>query len=62
MVPKEELHPDIEYVPGKGFRGLAPVVRFKNGSIIRIKTAKGLPWPSPSSQIQEWVDYKDKNG
>ena len=35
MCPKDELHEDVEFVPGKGFRGLAPVVRFKNGSIIR---------------------------
>ncbi len=39
LVPKHELHPDVEYVPGKGYRGTgAPVVRFKNGSIIRFKT------------------------
>ena len=24
MCPKEALHPSVEYVPGKGFRGLAP--------------------------------------
>ena len=37
MIPKDELHPDCEFVPGKGFRGLAPVVRFKNnGSIIPV--------------------------
>jgi hypothetical protein len=52
MVPKDELHPDIEYVPGKGFRGLAPVVRFKNGSIIRIKTAnQGLGLASATANI-----------
>ena len=39
MIPKDELHPDCEFVRGKGFRGLSPVVRFKNGSIIRIKSA-----------------------
>lgn len=52
MVPKDELHPDIEYVPGKGFRGLAPVVRFKNGSIIRIKTAnQGLGLASATANL-----------
>jgi len=38
LIPKSELHEECEFVTGKGFRGLAPVVRFKNGSIIRIKT------------------------
>ena len=52
MCPKDELHPDIEYVPGKGFRGLAPVVRFKNGSIIRIKTAnQGLGLASATANL-----------
>tara|TARA_Y100001963_G_scaffold154129_1_gene242259 strand:- start:606 stop:2045 length:1440 start_codon:yes stop_codon:yes gene_type:complete len=39
MIPKDTLHPDCEYVHGKGFRGVQKVVRFTNGSIIRIKTA-----------------------
>jgi hypothetical protein len=39
MIPKDELHPECEFIRGKGFRGLSPVVRFKNGSIIRIKSA-----------------------
>jgi hypothetical protein len=39
MLPKHELTPDVEFRQGKGFRGLAPVVTFRNGSIIRIKTA-----------------------
>jgi hypothetical protein len=52
MVPKDELHPDVEFVPGKGFRGLAPVVRFKNGSIIRIKTAnQGLGLASATANL-----------
>jgi hypothetical protein len=52
MCPKEALHPSVEYVPGKGFRGLAPVVRFKNGSIIRIKTAnQGLGLASASCNL-----------
>ena len=43
LTPKYTLHPDCEFVKGKGFRGLAPVVRFKEeygGAIIRIKTAQ----------------------
>ena len=52
MCPKDELHPDVEFVPGKGFRGLAPVVRFKNGSIIRIKTAnQGLGLASATANL-----------
>lgn len=39
MVPKDTLHPECEFVPGKGFRGIHPIVRFTNGSIIYIKTA-----------------------
>lgn len=52
MCPKEELHESVEFVPGKGFRGLAPVVRFKNGSIIRIKTAnQGLGLASATANL-----------
>ena len=39
MTPKEALHPSCEFVPGRGFRGIHPVVRFNNGSMIQIKTA-----------------------
>jgi hypothetical protein len=39
MVPKNELHPDCEFVPGRGFRGIHPVIRFANGSLIMVKTA-----------------------
>ena len=52
LTPKDELHPDCEFVRGKGFRGLAPVVRFRNGSIIRIKTAnQGLGLESASCSL-----------
>ena len=43
LTPKYTLHPECEYVKGKGFRGLAPVIRFREefgGAIIRIKTAQ----------------------
>ena len=30
MCPKDALHPDCEFVPGKGFRGIHPVIRFNN--------------------------------
>ena len=39
MIPKDALHPSCEFVPGRGFRGIHPVVRFNNGSMIHIKTA-----------------------
>ena len=39
MIPKDTLHPNCEFVHGRGFRGIHPVVRFNNGSIIQIKTA-----------------------
>ena len=38
MIPKDELTDDCEFIRGRGFRGLAPVVRFRNGSLIRVKT------------------------
>lgn len=40
LVPKNELHPDVEFVTGKGYRGSGSgtVIRFKNGSILRFKT------------------------
>lgn len=38
LVPKRELQPDCVFVEGKGFTGRVPVIRFRNGSIIRVKT------------------------
>ena len=41
MTPKQELHPDMEFIHGKGFRGTgAPLIRFRNQSILRIKTTQ----------------------
>lgn len=52
MIPKETLHPSCEFVRGRGFRGLAPVVRFRNNSIIRIKTAnQGLGLASSTASL-----------
>ena len=52
LTPKQELHESCEFVRGKGFRGMAPVVRFKNGSIIRIKTAnQGLGLASATANL-----------
>ena len=39
MCPKHELHPDCEFKPGRGFRGIHPIIRFRNGSMILVKTA-----------------------
>jgi len=52
MTPKNAVHPDVEYVQGKGIRGLAPVLRFRNGSFIRIKTAnQGLGLASATANL-----------
>ena len=53
MIPKDTLSEDCEFVRGKGFRGAySPVVRFKNGSIIRIKTAnQGLGLASATANL-----------
>lgn len=40
MIPAGALAEDCEFVRGRGFRGMVPLVKFKNGSIIRIKTAQ----------------------
>ena len=49
MIPAGALMDDCVFVRGKGFRGQVPIVRFKNGSIIRIKTAaQGLGLASAS--------------
>ena len=52
LTPKEELHETCEFIRGRGFRGMAPVVRFRNGSIIRIKTAnQGLGLASSTCSL-----------
>ena len=52
MIPKDQLHPDVEFIRGKGFRGVTPLVKWKNGSIIRIKTAnQGLGLASASCAL-----------
>lgn len=38
LVPKGALRPGVEFVPGKGYTGRVPIVRFRNGSIVRFKT------------------------
>jgi hypothetical protein len=40
LLPKDEIDPSTEYDPVRGLRGRHPTVRFKNGSLIRIKTGR----------------------
>ena len=65
MIPKEELDPSCEFVRGRGFRGLAPLCKFRNGSLIRIKTAgQGLGLASATANlvcIDEPVDQSTFN-
>jgi len=38
MAPKSELDAETEYIPGKGFRGKYPTVKYANGSLVFFKT------------------------
>lgn len=40
LAPKDEIHPDCIFTPGKGYKGRTPIVRYRNGSVLRIKTTK----------------------
>lgn len=40
LCDKDALDPSTEFDPGRGFRGQHPIVRYKNGSIVRFKTAQ----------------------
>lgn len=40
LVPKEWLDRRVQFDEAKGFRGKNPVVKFRNGSIVRFKTTK----------------------
>ena len=39
LVPKDELDPSVEFAELRGYRGKNPAVLFKNGSIVRFRTA-----------------------
>lgn len=58
MIPNGLLHPDVEFVPGKGYRGTgAPVIRCKNGSIARFKTTnQGTLGLSAGTVDFIWID------
>ena len=52
LLPKDALTPDTVYTSGKGFRGKTPIVRFKNGSLIRVKTTNQGTLGLASATIQ----------
>lgn len=58
LLPKGELHPDTVYIPGHGFRGKNICVRFRNGSMIFIKTTNqgGL---SLAGGTYDWVHFDE---
>jgi hypothetical protein len=51
LLPKDALHPDTYYDPRTGFRGKNPLVQFRNGAIVRIKTANQDPKSLASGTI-----------
>ncbi len=58
LIPPATLHSSVEFSTGKGFRGTgAPVVRFDNGSIMRIKTTnQGTLGLASGTVDYVWVD------
>lgn len=57
MAPKDELTEDTEYIPGKGFKGKYPVVKYKNGSIVYFKTTgQGTLGVASGSVGFVWID------
>ena len=58
LVPKASLHPSMEFKPGFGFRGTgAPVIRFRNNSILRIKTTQQARSGSTISLASATLDW-----
>lgn len=58
LLPKDQLDPRTEYDPSKGFRGRYPVVRFKNGSKIWIKTTNQGGLALAGSTLH-WVHFDE---
>ena len=57
LAPKDELHEETEYIPGKGFRGKYPVVKYKNGSIVYFKTTgQGTLGVASGTVDFVWID------
>ena len=38
LLPKDSVEEGCTFVPGKGFVGRTPIIRFRNGSVLRIRT------------------------
>ena len=57
MAPKSELDPETEYIPGKGFKGKYPTVKYKNGSIAYFKTTgQGTLGVASGTVDYIWID------
>lgn len=57
LIPPSELAHDCEFVAGRGFRGKTPIIRFKNGSLVRIKTTnQGTLGVASGTVDLIWVD------
>ena len=57
LAPKDELHEETEFIPGKGFKGKYPVVKYKNGSIVYFKTTgQGTLGVASGSVDFVWID------
>jgi hypothetical protein len=51
LLPKDDLDPATVFNPATGFRGKNPYVKFRNGAILRIKTANQDPKSLASGTI-----------
>ena len=51
LLPKDAVEDSCQFVPGKGFVGKTPIVRFKNKSILRIRTVNQGPLALAGSTI-----------
>lgn len=38
LLPKDAIDPETTFIPGRGLVGKVPIVRFRNGSVLRIRT------------------------
>jgi phage terminase large subunit-like protein len=57
LIPPATLADDCEFIAGRGFRGKTPIIRFKNGSLVRIKTTNQGSLGVASGTIDFcWID------